>query len=190
MWPACSQLLERGNPGIITCSSCFTPLQWSPSSCSASHFAHKLGPTTEATHQSTGCCWLGSPTFGFFSDWKGPPPLRSCSWGTGVPGCSHGQLCLEPAVFVTELRHRLGIPDAGDDAWCPQCNGILDRFSLHAGTCSAGGERTLRHHALRDTIYKWAERAGLQPEREKPGLLLKIFSFYPGLQFATRVGSF
>ena len=114
MWPACSQLLERGNPGIITCSSCFTPLQWSPSSCSASHFAHKLGPTTEATHQSTGCCWLGSPTFGFFSDWKGPPPLRSCSWGTGVPGCSpawpalpgascfcHGAIALASLTLVT-----------------------------------------------------------------------------------------
>ena len=34
------------------------------------------------------------------------------------------------------------------------------------------GERTLRHHAVGDTIHRWAERAGLQPEREKPGLLL------------------
>lgn len=83
-----------------------------------------------------------------------------------------GPLCLEPAIFLAELRHRLGMPDAADDAWCPQCNGILDRFSLHAGTCSAGGERTLRHHAVRDVIYRWAERAGLHPEREKPGLLL------------------
>ena len=75
-------------------------------------------------------------------------------------------------LFLSRSCAILGIPNAGDDAWCPQCNGILDRFSLHAGTCSAGGERTLWHHALRDTIYKWAERAGLQPEREKPGLLL------------------
>eukprot|EP00435_Cladocopium_sp_Y103_P009537 s556_g2.t1 len=59
-----------------------------------------------------------------------------------------------------------------EDTWCPQCNGILDRFSLHAATCAAGGERTLRHHAIRDTLHRWAERAGLQPEREKPGLLL------------------
>jgi hypothetical protein len=41
-----------------------------------------------------------------------------------------GPLCLEPAIFLAELRHRLGMPDAADDAWCPQCNGILDRFSL------------------------------------------------------------
>eukprot|EP00435_Cladocopium_sp_Y103_P030454 s4292_g7.t1 len=84
----------------------------------------------------------------------------------------HGVLRMEPASFVTELRHRLGIPEAAEDTWCPQCNGILDRLSLHAATCAAGGERTLRHHAIRDVIFKWADRAGLQPEREKPGLLL------------------
>ena len=84
----------------------------------------------------------------------------------------HGMLRLESALFVTEIRHRLGVPDAADDTWCPQCNGILDRFSLHAATCAAGGERTLRHHAVRDTLHRWAERAGLHPEREKPGLLL------------------
>ena len=28
------------------------------------------------------------------------------------------------------------------------------------------------NHAVRDVIYRWAERAGLHPEREKPGLLL------------------
>ena len=81
---------------------------------------------------------------------------------------------MERAIFVTELRYRLGMPDAADDQWCPQCNGILDSLSLHAGTCPAGGERTLRHHALRDIIYKWTKRAGLRPEREKAGLLLPL----------------
>ena len=99
---------------------------------------------TEITHQGIGCCWPGSPTFGFFSDSKGPPPFRSAPRARAfLAARPHGQLCLEP--------HRLGIHDAGDDAWFPQCKGILDRFSLHAGTWSAGGERTLRHHALRDT---------------------------------------
>jgi hypothetical protein len=51
----------------------------------------------------------------------------------------HGLLRMEPAIFVTELRHRLGLPDAAEDTWCPQCNGVLDHFSLHAGACSAGG---------------------------------------------------
>ena len=84
----------------------------------------------------------------------------------------NGRKRMEPAVFVAELRQRLGLPDAVLDAWCPRCDCVLDRFSYDAGLCSAGGERTLRHHALRDVLCSWAERAGLQPEREKPGLLL------------------
>ena len=44
--------------------------------------------------------------------------------------------------------------------------------SYHAGLCVAGPERILRHHAVRDLLHHWSERAGLQPEKEKPGLLL------------------
>ena len=38
--------------------------------------------------------------------------------------------------------------------------------------CLAGGERVLRHNALRDLVYSWAERACLRPEKERAGLLL------------------
>ena len=79
---------------------------------------------------------------------------------------------IETALFVTELRQRLGVPDAAADAWCPKCDGVLDALSLHAATCSAGGERALRHNAVRDLLCRWAERAGLCPEKERPGLLL------------------
>ena len=83
-----------------------------------------------------------------------------------------GQTRMDTALFVAELRHRLGIPEATEDKWCPQCNGILDTLSLHASTCVAGGEKTLRHTAVRDTLYRRADRAGLQPEKERAGLLL------------------
>ena len=79
---------------------------------------------------------------------------------------------MEPATFVAELRVRLGIPDAGHDCWCPRCDGIFDIHTHHAGMCAAGGERTQRHHALRDLVFAWAEGGGLRPERERPGLLL------------------
>ena len=36
----------------------------------------------------------------------------------------------------------------------------------------AGGEKTLRHTAVHDTLYQWADRAGLQPEKERAGPLL------------------
>ena len=68
-----------------------------------------------------------------------------------------GKTRMEAAISVTELRQRLG---------------VLDKFSHHAAVCCAGGERTTRHHALRDALCVWADRAGLQPEKEKPGLLI------------------
>ena len=83
-----------------------------------------------------------------------------------------GRTQMEPAAFCAELRHRLGVADSPPHEWCPKCDGVLDTFSYHATTCCAGGERTLRHHAIRDLLYTWTARAGLQPEREKTGLLL------------------
>ena len=79
---------------------------------------------------------------------------------------------MEPAVFTAELRHRLGVAEASSDGWCPRCDSVLDTFSLHAGVCIAGGERNQRHNALQDLLCTWADRAGLHPEKEKPGLLL------------------
>jgi hypothetical protein len=33
------------------------------------------------------------------------------------------------------------------------------------------GERTLRHNAIRDVVHVWIDRAGLNPEKERPDLL-------------------
>ena len=79
---------------------------------------------------------------------------------------------MDSSLFVAELRLRLQVEDAADDTWCPKCDAVLDKHSHHAAVCLAGGERTHRHHAVRDLIASWAERAGLRPEKEKPGLLL------------------
>ena len=55
------------------------------------------------------------------------------AWLAAVP-C--GRKRQEAAAFVIELRQRLGLADASADAFCPRCEGVLDRFSLHAGrTC-------------------------------------------------------
>ena len=84
----------------------------------------------------------------------------------------HGAGRMEPAAFCGELRLRLLVPDADADAWCPRCDGILDRHSYHAATCIAGGERTRRDHAVRDLVCQWAVQAGLRPEKEAAHLLL------------------
>ena len=38
--------------------------------------------------------------------------------------------------------------------------------------CCAGGDRTTRHHQLRNAVHRFAAGAGLHPELEKPGLLV------------------
>eukprot|EP00435_Cladocopium_sp_Y103_P074828 s60_g51.t1 len=73
---------------------------------------------------------------------------------------------MEPATFVAEIRQQLGIPDSASDTWCPKCDAVLDAYSHHAG------ERALRHSAIRDVVHTWIDRAGLNPEKERPGLLL------------------
>lgn len=83
-----------------------------------------------------------------------------------------GRTKMEPAVFVSEVRVRLGVPEANHDAWCPKCDAVLDAHGHHSGMCMAGGERVLRHNALRGLVYSWAERACLRPEKERAGLLL------------------
>ena len=83
-----------------------------------------------------------------------------------------GRTRMEPAIFTAELRVRLGIAEATADTWCPKCDAVLDTQGHHSGMCVAGGERVLRHNALRDLVFSWAERGCLRPEREKPGLLL------------------
>ena len=83
-----------------------------------------------------------------------------------------GRTRMEPLVFIAELRVRLNVPEASADTWCPRCDAVLDTHGYHSGMCSAGGERTLRHNALRDLVFQWCERGCLRPERERPGLLL------------------
>ena len=82
-----------------------------------------------------------------------------------------GRTRFEPATFAG-LRVRLHVQEAGEDSWCPKCDAVLDRFGHHAAVCVAGGERTLRHNLVRDLVFSWAQRAGLNPERERAGLLL------------------
>ena len=47
----------------------------------------------------------------------------------------------------------------------------MDRYGDHALVCPCGGDRTIRHNAIRNVAYAEAVGAGLQPEKEKAGLL-------------------
>ena len=47
----------------------------------------------------------------------------------------------------------------------------MDRWGDHALTCECGGDRTVRHNAIRNICYEEATEAALRPEREKANLL-------------------
>ena len=47
----------------------------------------------------------------------------------------------------------------------------LDIWADHALVCSCKGDRTIRHNALRNCAFRFARSLGLNPHREKPGLL-------------------
>ena len=47
----------------------------------------------------------------------------------------------------------------------------MDTYMDHALVCSCGGDRTLRHNAIRDDLFAEAGDVGVRAEREKQGLL-------------------
>ena len=81
-------------------------------------------------------------------------------------------LAVPAAEFVTEIKARLCIRERSSDVWCPLCDAVLDTRGHHSRMCCAGGDRTLRHNAFRNYVFKVAVTAGLRPELERPGLLL------------------
>ena len=102
--------------------------------------------------------------------------LSECERGArdlwqAVPNHSGGT-AMPAAEFCAELRYRLCIPSADNSSWCPLCNDVLDQFGHHSRRCCAGGDRVVRHNALRNVVFNFCCTAGLRPVLEKPGLLL------------------
>ena len=65
------------------------------------------------------------------------------------------------------LRVRL----LSEQAACPCCGSCLDAYMDHALVCSCGGDRTLRHNAIRNSFFRSALDSGVCAEKEKQGLL-------------------
>lgn len=64
---------------------------------------------------------------------------------------------IQNAFFVAELRRRLQIPEAIGEVRCPQYNGILATFSLYVELCVTGGEKSLRHITVHNTLHRWQD---------------------------------
>ena len=92
------------------------------------------------------------------------------SWLLAVPSDAFGNVIV-PQLFTILLRRRLCMPVFEHEHWCPLCAGIMDPWGDHALVCGGGGDRTLRHNALRDLVLRLAKSAGFTAVAEKPGLL-------------------
>ena len=56
------------------------------------------------------------------------------------------------------------------ESYCPLCGSIMDSWGDQC-SCPCGGDRVVRHNAVRDVVYNECRDAGLTVECEKPGLL-------------------
>ena len=78
---------------------------------------------------------------------------------------------IDAQLFKITLRRRLRAPVYEAEHYCPLCGVVMDRWGDHALTCECGGDRTVRHNAIRNICYEEATEAALRPEREKANLL-------------------
>ena len=100
--------------------------------------------------------------------------IQSCSgWGAGaflaaVP--SEAELSLSNTDMQLAVRLRLGLPLAGDGAWCARCRRRVDPLGNHAHACN--GNSTIRHNRIRDKICMLMLNAGFDAmtEQEEPSL--------------------
>ena len=78
---------------------------------------------------------------------------------------------IDASLFKISLKRRLRAPVFDAEHHCPLCGEVVDRFGDHALVCGCGGDRTVRHNAIRNICYQAGVEAGLRPEREKANLL-------------------
>ena len=74
--------------------------------------------------------------------------------------------------FAVVTRFRLGVAIHAEGTTCSACQGgggggqkrvVMDSFGDHTFGCPYSKHRVARHNALRDSVYKAAQGAGLDP---------------------------
>ena len=76
-----------------------------------------------------------------------------------------------PILYKTSIQRWLRAPIFQAEFCCPLCDDVMDIYGDHCLVCSVGGDRTKRHHLLRNEAFHLCTAAGLHSELEKPGLL-------------------
>ena len=90
--------------------------------------------------------------------WLGAPPSRALD------------LRLTNAEVRSRVGRRLGC-EICEEKPCPFCLGIMDKWGIHAESCTAGGDKTYGHHVVRNDIYGHAKRGGMGPVLEAQGVM-------------------
>jgi hypothetical protein len=91
-----------------------------------------------------------------------------------APPAAHGDMSFPNSFLVTAVKQHLGVATlagSASSAICRYCGSIRDARGIHDRSCSAGGDNVLRHNSVRDCIFRFAERARLNPTLERTGLL-------------------
>ena len=78
---------------------------------------------------------------------------------------------MDSELYRIALARRMRVPLLDETATCSACGACLDVFMDHALVCSCGGDRTLRHNAIRGAFFEEAQAAGVHCEREKTNLI-------------------
>ena len=78
---------------------------------------------------------------------------------------------IDEPLYRISVQRRLRVPIFHGNEVCTFCGAAMDRFGDHALTCLCGGDRVVRHNAIRDQLYAELRTGGARVEREKAGLL-------------------
>ena len=88
-----------------------------------------------------------------------------------TPPCPAFQKTASPLLYKRMIQRWLRAPIFEAESYCPLCDEVMDVYGDHCLVCPCGGDRTKRHHLLRNETFHICSAAGLNPELEKPGLL-------------------
>ncbi len=88
-----------------------------------------------------------------------------------TPPCTAFQKDATPLLYKRMIQRWLRAPIFEAEFYCPLCDDVMDVYGDRCLVCACGGDRTKRHHLLRNETFHLCSAAGLAPELEKPGLL-------------------
>ena len=91
-------------------------------------------------------------------------------WSNAAPSKSLDKYLTSCELLIT-VSLQLGVDVFDDDSVCKFCGMVLDKRGYHAMSCTAGGDLVCRHNLIRDIVFRFCQRARLNPELEKAGLL-------------------